>query len=468
MKKEINFYSFYEDYNVSNINCVDLTNATYLGRTNTNMYYYYCFLFCLYNNFNCSNTDSREATLESLGVKINHLKINSYEDLKRSIINGINSDEPILVFFKYRSLFYYKNYRNPEEKKHTVLICNAYDSDKGTVSVLDMLLTRKNLYSIFTGEFYTEIPLTDTILKEMWEYSLKCFTDDVDMSFINFGAYTLKINKKATFDSIEKIIEYFIGVLSNSEDKLILEIKKFNKTISNITNSYTEMLTKNYGTSMYVIVDILRKYFTKRSVKEKDFYNYLHTYYKNRRAIILRISKNIIRKKHLTPEEIELLIEAISNDNKKLLDSIKKLYHDTLNPFEQYKNFTYGAIIKADTELRPVEVLLKDNSMNESHYWVSHKSGSTHWLILDILRPKLIKYIKIKHYGEVGFNTKDFILYASNTNSNWEMLANVSNNKEDINIFEINKRYRFFKLEIITPCERDYYARIKEFNVYGE
>lgn len=468
MKKEINFYSFYEDYNVSNINCVDLTNATYLGRTNTNMYYYYCFLFTLYNNFYCNNSDPREATLESLGISVNSIKINSFEDLKKTIINGINNDAPVLVFFKYRSLFYYKNFKNIEEKKHTALICNAYDGEKGTVSVLDMLLTRKNLYSVFTGEFYSEMPLTDNILKEMWEYSIKCFIDDEDTSFIDYSAYTLKQNKKTEFVSIEKIIEYFIDTLSNNEDKLILEIKNFNSIIPNISNAYIETLTKNYGASMYVIVDILRKYFTKKSVKDKDFYNYLHTYYKNRRAIILKVSKNIIRKKQLTSQESKLLIEAISNENKKLLASIKKYYDAAPNSFESYTNFTYGAIIKADTELRPVKVLLNDNSMNESHYWVSHKSGTIHWLILDILQTKQIRFIKIKHYGEAGYNTKDFNLYASNSSSDWEELARVSDNKEDSSVFEINKSYRFFKLEIITPCERDYYARIKEFNVYGE
>ncbi len=153
-----------------------------------------------------------------------------------------------------------------------------------------------------------------------------------------------------------------------------------------------------------------------------------------------------------------------------IISAMSSLSCPTPNP----TNYALSATASADSAFYPSAQAIDNQWVSQSSdAWVSTGSTSSHWLQLDLGSLKTIDTIVVKHVGyntndNPDYNTVDYTIKGSVDNVFWTQLAEVTGNTANATTHQIDPGvFRYIRLEISDPGP-DNYARIYEFEVWGD
>ncbi len=143
-------------------------------------------------------------------------------------------------------------------------------------------------------------------------------------------------------------------------------------------------------------------------------------------------------------------------------------------PTASQTNYALSPTATADSALFSASQAIDGQWASQANdAWVSTGATSTHWLQLDLGSLKTVNKIIVKHVGynsndNPDYNTVDYAIEGSMDNVNWTTLVEVTGNTANATTHEIDPGvFRYIRLEITDPGP-DNYARIYEFEVWGD
>ena len=445
---KIRFSSFYDDYNVSEINCIDLTKALYLSYYKTTDYYFYSFLSTVNRIYGMNDNIDSLLGYDTLSF-----------DYKTDISffkKYIDKKIPLIFYAKYNSLFYYKSYKDQKDYKHTSIIISDLDLDKDTICIMDMSISRKNTYPLHRGEFFNELQMPIKLFNQIVVDTISNL--DQNLSYLKDSFYNIYIpNGNRRINNYKDLFLCLKGVLLKKEK--FLEDNYF-VNLSKDGRNAVEYLVSNYVNSYYVITNILSmviKYY----LNDISLIDKLSTIFEKRKGIILyAIATKLTNRfdENKTCLELDRLSVSIGEIIDYVIDNIN---------FSNKINLVYQAKITADSELHSLSSLKNDSLINSYAFWSSNKKNSNHYLLFEFDKEYMINDIIIHHYGNL-YNTMDYELKYSIDNTRWVTIINVKNNEEDINKISCNIKAKYIKIEITKASKIDNYARIKKVEIYGK
>ena len=466
--KVIEYESFYNDYSVSQLNCIDLSIAAYIAQENKELYYTYCFLVAALNNYenqvfkNIKHKKDyedavRNEVLRLMGYSQVYKKANSKTELYELIKNCIEIKLPLIIDVKYQTLFFYKNYKDENEKKFTTLIANGYNEKNDTVNVLDMSLERQTFSKLFKGEFLYPIQIEMDMLDEIVKKTIE-LTKDYDEFIKNRTLFYIieKSNDKPEISSLKEAISYFLRLIPN-EDMINFSLKKLTD-INNYKPNALEVVMKRHINSYQVIIDSLML-LLKDNPEYELISKSLLDFMKNRRMMVAGLSRTYIKNHYLS-------LDDLNNCNVKIKENIKvfsKLEDYICDDSKSIKeNYVADSIITASTMLTDATYMSKRKVNLNEDCWLSKVTTINHWVKFDLKEIKSINEIIIYHYGDKKLNTRDFLILGSSDGNNYDSVFKVEDNRENITkISDLDIKYRFIKILITNPCQFDSRARLR-------
>lgn len=461
MKKNL-VLSYVDDYNVSNVGCIDLTIATYLGYFNREDYYNYCFLYACMSNWKISEkvndlTEQRELILNELGIELINIEINNENELFNVIKSCINKDKPILLPTKYRSLFYYKNYLDENEKGNSILIITGYNDTPRMYQIEDMTIARSVLSSYFSGEVYIPLQLKASMMSEIITLN-KEYADNLDKSLVMYAEF----KEVRTPFTKNKKYQYLKHVIENKKDLLAETVANFNNMLTNegSIRKFDIILIKRYIGSMTVISNFIKECL---SNKRKYVDSILEEYMKTRRRIVNKLIKIHLAESLLTLNQQQEMIYSIEHQNNLILQLLDSIPIESKN--EEEHNLLNDAAITADSELRSIKLILDKNKNSMNDYWVSFANKNEHWIKIELKGKSCISKICIYHMDKSELCTREYQILVSDNDDNWRLLEHVQNKKFISEHCFKNINCRFVKILILNPNMIDNYARIKKVTI---
>ena len=137
-------------------------------------------------------------------------------------------------------------------------------------------------------------------------------------------------------------------------------------------------------------------------------------------------------------------------------------------------NYALAATATADSAYFSASQAIDNQwSTQANDAWVSTGSTSQHRITLDLGSLKTLNKFVVKHVGygasdDPDYNTRDFTIQGSTDNINWTNLVEVNDNTANETTHEIDPGiFRYVRL-VITDPGPDNYARIYEFETWGD
>ena len=468
--KSIDYESFYNDYSVSQLNCIDLSIAAYIAQQSKELYYVYCFLFAALNNYENNIFNNvvhkkdyedavRNEVLKLMGYSIKYIHANSKEELFQIIKDGVDSKQPVIMDVKYQTLFFYKNYKDEKETKFTTMIANGYNDKNDTVNVLDMSLERQTFSKLFKGEFLYSLQMPIDMVYEIIQKTKELISDYDSFTSNNEKSLFYIVEKTNNSPRIKNLYEaslLFFDLLSN-DDMISYSLKKLSD-INNYQLNALEVVMKRHINPYQIIIDGLLSLLKDNEGYEK-IEEMLLNFIKNRRMMIAGLSREYIKNHFLSNDSLLACQNKIA-ENLCLIINVKNyIKHESIT---EDKNYVKGSIVTASTMLTDGTYMATRKVNLSEDCWLSKVTTINHWIQFDLLEEKDINEITIYHYGDSKMNTRDFEVLGSNDGINYSSISKIEDNKDNItSLMRLNVKYRYIKIEITNPCQFDSRARLR-------
>lgn len=302
MQKTIQIDDYFDGYKSNVLNCVDIPVAACAGFYKRDFYFYYCFCYSFFLNWDINVTDDwlgdRNYILQILGLRINKKNIEERKQLISQIIYYIKTDHPVFMVVKYGALFY-SDYYIWGDYDHGLVISD-YDDVRNVVGIRDREVIRKYIKNgFFSSDVLHRLQVDVGILDSIWEKSNHFF--EVEKSEHYKSIYVFEQIESTRdigfYELCQKIDLCYKKYFTNRLYKYILEVNE--KMNSNLLISKAELENSRriFCNSFNVIWDLINKYAIENNVAEKNISHIKVAYglfIDNRNKIFNRFQKNIL------------------------------------------------------------------------------------------------------------------------------------------------------------------------------
>lgn len=483
MEKQLNIDHYIDGYAIKNNNCIDNTLAAATGAFNRDYYFYYSFLYAIYNNWGMQNKnnsnflDEKNIIMNQYGIKMDYLKINNQDELLHEIKRCIDEGNPVMVPVKYYHLFYYESFM-VGNASHTILI-SGYFEKKRTLILRECQLGNETFRQIIKSDPFSKLRFREDIVVDIWEKSNKMFASE-DNFFQNKLFRIYKSSENSIIDSYIKLADNFINIDVNNNN-LISFIKKYNSYNNNINMIPWR---NNFHGAIYILFDIFEKTYNILSLN-KDIINeyeiFKDEYLNFRYNLLSRIHMDILRKVKYNESKINYICDSVINMDerlKELIINIKKAFDDTNKDANtELVNYAINSNVVADSEGISENGYLHTASnvksgqwlSGEPDSWMSHDTDSIHWLEIDLKEEKLINKFIIRHSTHIVWVTKDYEIQCHNGDNQWHSLISIKNNNDIVTSHVVKPTLcRYIRIYITRPAEIGCKAMIYELEILGQ
>ena len=486
--KELNIDTFTNGFTLTQVNCIDLPIAGAASSYDYDNYFYYCFYLSVYYNWGnleeLSSLQMRNIILCKLGLVIKPHIIHNNSLLIDFVKQSIDKKIPLLMLSPYSTLYYTPYYISDSEGNqgiHGTLI-SGYNSYKSIIIMKDnMPISFRPIAKIINADPLYTMYIKEKMLLDIWNETNDYYkkTSDETLNTI----YTIEKTEEPKIRSYEHAIKFFLNNYDLIYDNLITLVEKFEQ--------YQEMIKDNarinqltLSSSLQAFFSCLEKYVSSinndigATTIVNDFKN---EYIDQRTNILSLLYAYVLRNKELDKFKKEDLIARIHNFNKELLCFIIDICSDekrTRLSRTRMENYALTAIVTADSEYKDTtnHVFKAANSVNGrsdiyiEDMWMSKCTSPIHWLEVELVEPISATTFRIVHSGLEILNTSDFEIQGSNDNVSWEILVSIIGNKKPVTVHSVEgiSKFKYYRLYITKPGECEFYARIYEFEVWGE
>ena len=461
MKNNIDIDFFYDGFDVKRINCIHNPIAAIAGYYDRINYFFYCYLYCLFNYW--ENTDDdylffSNKVLSIMGLKLKSIKFENDEDVLKSISDKVLNGDPILLICKYNSLFYNNYYGNDNYKLDHGLVVSGYNSDNKTFIINESSLLRNVMLKSENSDIFFPLQITSTSLKEIIIKSNKQFINDdyCTKNFMNRIFYITKIHD--TFlnvqDIISKSLEYMDKSIGSS--LIINDISKLGID-ENIKLNYENYFQK-YILGLDPIFKLL--YLNINNDKLSNEVKEIEEKIKlNNKNVISKFIKNTLKKVPIDEKKKKEMIDQIKESNILLKEVIQKV--SLINNKSLYM-YTF-IDIKDYYNCKAFEECISDDSIADI------TGEGTHYLFKNIPANKIWKKMNYEFIYKYAPSECDNISCKGQTiNVDFELTFS------SISILGCSEYGSYNEEIIIDYFDRDLYSFFADFSdfyqhpIYGE
>ncbi|MEK5033307.1 discoidin domain-containing protein [Paenibacillus sp. FSL R7-0302] len=488
---EMDYYS--EGYRTMHSNCVDLPMAGAAGFHQYENYFYYTFLYAVMMNWGeAAGGDwvaSRCTILNKLGLTLKVTEVSDAAELLPAIRMNIDQQCPVVMIANYSYLFFLSQYGTVIDD-HAFLI-TEYDSARRLFVIRENQLNKEVTLNVMKGEPFFKLQLTEELIADIWSKSNASFKEIRNYCYNKLFSVA-KIGKPEVHSYLE-LVEDFTQCYENRSNHLIEAVNRFNDNVSlmeglNDASAIAvefETMRRSFHGSAIIMFDIFEKALPWLSSHEEwrqIFGGFRDRYIKFRYQLISGWHADTLRRKLMPPGRVLQLKEEIRQLDTELFSLLGKLlaYHhkeqEAHHAAQAWTNYAACAAVSADSEysLDPATVCQASQAVNGkwenwvTDSWHSDTAQPVHWLLLDLLKPREIRKVVIRHSPAPGYITMDYELQGSNDTEQWEEIAAVRNNESVLTVHEADGcSFRYIRLYITYPAQNDFQARIFELEVWG-
>lgn len=461
--------TYFNGFNISNIDCIHYQIANAVGKYNKNNYYFYTFLYCFYINWGEEYLSWKSnLILKELGIEIKKIVFEDEKELMQQIKASIREGEPVIMINTLNSMYYYRSvYLTGSNILHAIIIFE-FDDQKDIIVVKDYCQNDEILGEVFTSQPNLDIAMKSEMLMEIWKIAKK------ERPELNENFYALKYTSESSIITIDDFLNHYNICCNNYlEGKLSNKLVEY-IDICNISRLDDRLVREYFFGSLQMFFGVIEKFFI--SVLDSSYYKFKEEYLNNRDLLLTKLIIYKKRSKHLSNDVKKLLKENIVEYDNKLFVKISYLlntYKKVNN--QEYKLYDYkNIIIKTDSEMCYEGVKISSYNVLNCQYrywltdaWISENTASCHWLVYKFYEQITVKKVIIKHDSNRRLRTNSYILQWSKDGNNWYNLFTIKENYDEDNILYINEcKTQYLRLYILKPSNEDKIARIYKFEVW--
>ena len=461
--------TYFDGFNISNIDCIHYQIAIAAGKFNENYYFFYSFLYCFYMNWGKGWLSlNSNPILKVLGIEIKKLVFEDKQELMGQIKACIREGEPIIMINTLNSMYYYRSvYLTGSNILHAIIIFE-FDEQKDIIVVKDYCQNDDILGKYLLHNLNLDIVMKSDMLFEIYEITRN------ERPELNDNFYVLKYTGETSISTIDDFLDYCIVCFDNYlSEKLSNRLVDY---IDEFENIYLDerMLREIFYGGLQMFFGVIEKYLN--CILDSSYYKFKEEYINDRDLLLTKLILYKKRNKSISNDIKKLMKDnVLENDNKLLrktsvlLNQYKKVNN------QKYNLYDYKSIgIETDSEMSyKDEKISSYNIFNcQSRYWltdawISENTADYHWLIYRFKEKINVKKIVIKHDNYRRLRTDSYILQWSKDGENWKDLYTVKDNHDEINVFYINEcKTQYLRLYILKPSNEDKIARIYKFEVW--
>lgn len=496
MLKQIPIDNYFNGYNTEQISCVEIPIAGLAGAFSHNNYYYYCFYKAINSNWGNSQysdfLSEPNQILNTFGLILKKHTIDNSNEFISFIKESIDQNKPILWITNYYKLLYSPHYIREDSYHYHGTIINGYYAEKNIISIKETVFGDVEAFYEITGTnslicFY----LKEYYICDIWD-EINKYYKEINSPFYNTVFRLEKQTDKPLTITFEQLLYGLINC--HGTDSNLMMIANFkNDNLVNLISNFNKIRKEIRDVSTYfsyqrqALYGSLEAFFRNLEIELKnaglthelaDLNKFKDSYLYTRNNVLSILNASALRGKDIDEIKKEHFISEIEIKNNELAGLVNRWYKSLVQKcnYEQNKtklvNFALGTQTWADSEsfnCKASQAVDGKWDTWQTNLWHSDALEEEHWIKIDLNSPKSLTKFVIRHYPHRGYITSDFEIQGSNDDNTWNILASVQDNSEAITIHDvISCSYRYLRLYITKPGRIDLYARIFEFEAWGE
>lgn len=278
----------------------------------------------------------RNEIVKRFGLVIKQYIVKNKSDLITIIKSNIDNSIPLVMFVKYKYLFYSTNYVT-HKQSHGIVV-NGYDSQRNQIIFRDSSsLFDKNLYQLLNGDKDTSTlintQLSEELFADIWEKSNASFKDE-ESQFYN------------KLYSVEKVDEPRISIFKDTIEDIILN---YDFSQNNIINRFLnrddndksikyrefiyELVKNSFHTTFPILFDVIEKAIDMPKVGNKrmdNYYIFKEKFLQFRCSLIQKLFYNDYKAKLYNNEEKKEIVNKVHYMDIELYTIISDFYNEYL------------------------------------------------------------------------------------------------------------------------------------------
>ena len=467
MLKSMNIEPFFDGYNVSQLDCINIPIAGAASCYNENNYYIYAFLYTIEILWGDNSLESTDYVLNKLGLisqPINNF--NDKEEMIKAIKKSINESIPVVMYVTYNSLFYLKTeYLNELNSGTHAVVIFEYDDEKSIISIKEFVHNNNTLGKIMTSQPLFDITMKVDNFIEIWELSNEQFKLQ-NSEYYNNNLFAIEKYCPCLVSDFNSLFQFYLNTYKNKINNLAKILSDYNT----YNNRYNALYIKRaFCNSLHIIFNVLEKFFYNNGIDE-NYLSFKDNYLNSRNRITNILIKNSIMERVIKEDVIKALIDEINDYDISLYQLIRDLFNkkNAINSVNLRK--INNVIATADSEFNVFKAvnIISGNADNiERDLWASENTYVDHWLKLDLQKKYDVKKVTIRHYYQMLLRTVDFSIQVSDDDENWTTIETINDNSLEITEHIFSNCYcRYIRIYITKPAHDEGYARILAFDVW--
>ncbi len=321
MLNSLNISLYKNGYSVNNISCLDIPIAGAAGYFDLDNYFYYCFYVSYFRNWTSVAMDdwsTRAPILQQLGLTISPLPVRSTAHFLRLVRENLEQRLPLLMYVKYRSLFYYPDYQDQTNNSDHAILISGYDPERALMVIRECSITRKLTQPENRGDALFPLQLRNRMVIEIWQNSRRIYRKEKPGFVTNL--YVIRPNGSQTVRTdylsvVKDCLSY--GRHNNQLSRFIADFGEWLVTVRNINRSF-ELVRRNFYGPLTIAFDIFEKAFESVFLEDRRlrdrFFQVRAEYLQFRDALLAKLLIMALRKEPLGERQQQMIDNLYSQD----------------------------------------------------------------------------------------------------------------------------------------------------------
>lgn len=331
MRKNLDINLYKDGFNAKQLNCVQNPIAAASGYYEVNNYYYYSFLYSLFNFFEGIEDDFEnfpKKFLPVMGLEFNTFEFSDETSLFANIESEINNNSPVILIVKYNCLFYNMYYKNNNFNLIHGLIVSGYDDEKRVFTINDASLLRNLFIHEENSDIYFPLQIKYSDLSDIVMSSNEAYLHE-NYLYRNFHNKIFSISSNIDIDkaiTIKKIFDEALEKIDTGESIVIRDIKRYepNNTFKIFRNNFEEYI-RSYNATLIPIFKVLNMCIKDNNSLKIRVERIEKKIKQSKQNILSRFIKRAITKKILLDDEKKEMINIWSEGDKEIISLIKEV-----------------------------------------------------------------------------------------------------------------------------------------------
>lgn len=473
MKKEIRIPYYTNCYGLSDLSCDDLLLAAATGHFATDNYFHYAFYEAIRSNWLVDEAKSwledKQEKLQLFGVDLQPITVQNAAEFHGAITDHIDNGEIIFLPLKLNRVFYTWAYGEKAPLNHFVLV-SGYNTDNDTYTIRDPDVNVDAVRPMIQGNPIYKINVPAQWLAKAWLISNSEF--QTEARYANTFYAVCDFNAEVRHVDARQLLTKLISCGSEKRG-LASYIEIFNGQLGRRIDF--ERIRKMYHGAARVVVDyIFRFAFGEDDSMKKEFESFSNVFLANRYKQLAVLHASFLRNKELGTDKIKSMCHVNARADRQLFAFVQ-LGLQSLNDTDAVtNNYSSLAVARADSVCIPPDKpddVYKYYAQNVTtgafDGWCSNKETAEHWINLELQDAKKINKIVIRHVPTAL--TQDYTVSLQTNEGIWKEVASRKGNCKEVDTIRVPEtRVQKIKIEITVPDLNDYYARIRQIEIWGE